>query len=258
MAAKRETRGAPNSRFSAFQLVSQTGSTNSDLAKLAAEGAPEGTVLIAESQTAGRGRQGRSWFSAEGSALAMSWLMRPESDPVSWGLIPLLTGLAAVECLHDLGLDAAKLKWPNDILVNDRKLAGILCESTLGPNSSVVVGLGMNLSWGGPRPAEIADIATSLDSELTDSPERLEIARAVLGGFERLWQECMEPVRSEGLIERYSSHCQTLQLQQITLSSVDGTVLAGRPTGVDQTGALVLRTSAGEVRATAGDVRHGA
>ena len=256
MATKRETQGAPNSRFAEFVLVEETGSTNLDMAKLASEGAPEGSVIIAERQTAGRGRQGRSWFSADGSALAMSWLLRPQSDPATWGLIPLIAGLAVVDALHRLGLPKAGLKWPNDVLVDGRKLAGILCESQLGAQPSVVVGLGMNLSWGEGPPDDIAQIATSLEEQSGAPQDRDEVARLVLGSFERRWQELFEPDGAGRLIERYSEHCQTLQIEEISFSAVDGSVVTGRPSRIDLGGALVLQTPEGEVQATAGDVRH--
>jgi BirA family biotin operon repressor/biotin-[acetyl-CoA-carboxylase] ligase len=256
MAAKRETRGAPNSRFTEFVVVDETDSTNSDIAKLASAGAPEGTVVIANRQTAGRGRQGRSWFSADGSALAMSWLLKPQSDPPTWGLIPLLTGVAVVETLHSLGLGKAGLKWPNDVLVEEHKLAGILCESQFGDRPSVIVGLGMNLVWGEDPPQAIAEVATSLEQHLADAPSRIEIARLILSSFELLWQELQQADGCQHLIDRYSPLCRTLQTDEISFSGVDGSVVSGRPARIDPGGGLVLETKAGEVQVTAGDVRH--
>ena len=256
MPAKRETRGAPNSRFAKFVLIEETGSTNSDMAKLASAGAPEGSVLIADRQTAGRGRQGRSWFSADGSALAMSWLMRPKVDPQTWGLISLITGVAAIETLHGLGLSKSGLKWPNDVLIDGRKLAGILCESQLGSEPSVVVGMGMNLSWGERPPDDIAHLATSLEEQLGTSVDRIEVARLVLGSFERLWRDFLAPHGAEQLVELYSQHCLTLQMANVSFSAVDGSVVTGRPSRIDLGGALVLQTPDGEFEATAGDVRH--
>ncbi len=237
-------------------LIEETGSTNSDMAELAASGAPEGSVLIADRQTAGRGRHGRSWFSADGSALAMSWLLRPQTDPQTWGLIPLLTGVAVADTLHQLGLSSASLKWPNDVLVDDRKLAGILCEAQFGERPSVVIGLGMNLAWGEDPPDEIAQIATSLCEHLESSADRIEIGRLILGCFEELWQELQGPGGAQELIRRYTPLCETLRMDQIGFTAIDGSVSRGRPSRVDLSGALMLEAAGGEVQVTAGDVRH--
>ncbi len=260
MASKSETSGAPNSRFVTFEVVSETGSTNQDLAVAAAKGAPEGSVLIAQHQTAGKGRQGRSWLNADGSLLAASWLMRPKSAPSTWGLIPLITGLAAVTEAQALGVPA-KLKWPNDVLVGSKKLAGILCESSLGSNPAVIVGMGMNISWGSESaPEEIADVAVSLADYCDEPPSPIELARNVLSRFELLWQnwhgDSGISLDTQGLLDAYAPHCVTLDQPEIAFSLIDGTKVVGRPLRIHLEGGLVMETADGIQTLTAGDAHH--
>lgn len=260
MVSKSETSGAPNSRFVTFELVSETGSTNQDLIIRAAKGAPEGSVLIAEHQTAGKGRQGRSWMNADGSLLAVSWLMRPKSAPSTWGLIPLMTGLAAVTVVQGLGVPA-KLKWPNDVLVGSKKLAGILCESSLSADPAVIIGMGMNIAWESDlAPAEIVDIAVSLADYCEVPPAPVDLARKVLTRFETLWQNWHgadgASVDTRGLLEQYEPHCVTLDQTEISFSMIDGTTVVGKPLRIHSDGGLVVKTADGEQTLTAGDAHH--
>ena len=124
-------------------MVASTGSTNADLL---ARGGPEGQVLVAEEQTAGRGRAGRTWVSVPGASLTFSVLLRPASVPPSArGWLPLLTGVAVAAAVRSAAGVAAVLKWPNDVLVGDRKLAGILAEQS-PTGDAVVVGVGLNVA----------------------------------------------------------------------------------------------------------------
>src|SRR5215207_4886252 len=128
--------------------VAETGSTNADVVTLATAGAAEGTVLVADYQSAGRGRLGRSWQAPPGTGLAVSLLLRPTAVPAHrWPWLPLLTGVAVVEALRTYpGIDVV-LKWPNDVLLKGGKLAGILVERVDGPaGAAAVVGVGLNVS----------------------------------------------------------------------------------------------------------------
>ena len=134
----------PGRLWREITVVETTGSTNADLAARAAQGAPEGTVLAAEEQLAGRGRMGRQWVSPARSAVMVSVLLRPAAiAPAQRGWLPLLAGVAAATAVRQSAGVPAVLKWPNDLLVGERKLAGILAEQS---GDAVVVGLGLNVS----------------------------------------------------------------------------------------------------------------
>ena len=134
----------PGRLWREITVVGTTGSTNADLAVRAAQGAPEGTVLAAEEQLAGRGRMGRQWVSPARSAVMVSVLLRPAAiAPARRGWLPLLAGVAAATAVRQSAGVPAVLKWPNDVLVGERKLAGILAEQS---GDAVVVGLGLNVS----------------------------------------------------------------------------------------------------------------
>ncbi len=189
MSLETELIGQQSSRFLQIRLVDETGSTNRDLMSEAAAGAPEGVVLVANHQTAGRGRQGRVWLDEPESALLVSWLLRPSDYDI--GLIPLVTGMAVVDALAELGAPVG-LKWPNDVLApshGDRKLAGILAEaapSTVGAKSSamhVVVGLGLNLAFRGAP--EAGDVAVDLASLVDEVPPKVDVLRLILGHVEQ-------------------------------------------------------------------------
>ncbi len=171
-------------RFADVRWVAETGSTNRDLLDLAASGdapAPEGVVLVADHQTAGRGRLDRSWVAPPDSSLLMSVLFRPGQSsacgveaPTDAHLLSTAVGVSAVEACRMVCGAKPELKWPNDLVVGPRKLGGILAESTLhdGALDAVVVGIGLNVNWprgsaesegAGGVPLEVLDIATALN-----------------------------------------------------------------------------------------------
>ena len=158
-------------RFAALRWVADTGSTNRDLLDLAATGAPDGTVLVADHQTAGRGRLDRSWHALPGASLLLSVLFRPAADAVDAHLLTTAVGLSAAEACELVAGVGPGLKWPNDLVVasptdgSTRKLGGILAESTVrdGRLDAVVVGLGLNVNWPRELPADLADIAIALN-----------------------------------------------------------------------------------------------
>lgn len=168
-----------------FYFYPETDSTNERIRALAAEGAPEGTLALAERQTAGRGRRGRAWQAEAGDGIWMSLLLRPQIAPENASVLTLLAGLALAEALtEETGLRLG-LKWPNDILLNGKKLVGILTEMELaeGEIRSVTVGMGINV---GTRafPQELRQIATSLFLESGREWDRAALAAAILAKFE--------------------------------------------------------------------------
>ena len=157
--------------------VASTASTNADVAGAARAGEPEGYVLVADEQTAGRGRLGRSWSSPPGTSLSVSVLLRPAGPPATmWSWLPLLVGVATVEAVRAVSADDAVLKWPNDVLRDGRKLAGILVERVETPvGPAAVAGVGMNLAAAPEHAASLVDTGASrdrvLDAALSRVPE---------------------------------------------------------------------------------------
>jgi BirA family biotin operon repressor/biotin-[acetyl-CoA-carboxylase] ligase len=260
-----------------IELIQRTGSTNADLLARARQGAPEGLVLVAEEQTAGRGRMGRSWVSPPHAALTFSMLLRPATVPVPrQGWLPLLAGVATVAAIRGTTVADVALKWPNDVLALDRgepsprtprggaKLAGILAEVT---GDAVVVGIGLNVSTEPdelPPPGPGGLAATSLRAQGSRLLDREPLLTGILLAFERRYQAWQ---RARGkptdLRAEYKTLCETLG-RQVRVERPGGQVLSGEAVDVDSDGRLVvLVSSAGAIRAgrasvavAAGDVVH--
>ncbi|HKB29426.1 MAG TPA: biotin--[acetyl-CoA-carboxylase] ligase [Streptosporangiaceae bacterium] len=233
------------------QVVAATGSTNTDLLRAAAAGAPEGTVLAAEEQAAGRGRMGRSWLSPPRAALAFSVLVRPAGVPASHrGWLPLLAGVAAASALRQVTAVRAMLKWPNDVLVEGRKLAGILAEQT---GDAIVVGIGVNVSAVPPGPAGAA--ATSVCAESGAPVSRAALLVAVLGEFEHAYLRWTADPAGPWLARQYQSSCDTIG-RDVRVELPGGRALAGTAAGIDGYGRLVVRAGDSLTAVSAGDVVH--
>src|SRR5262245_22841510 len=178
----------PDGLWREIEVVPSTGSTNADLLARALRGEPEGVVLAAEEQTAGRGRMGRSWTSPPRAALTFSLLLNPAVPPARRGWLPLLTGVAVAAAVTGVTGLRTGLTWPNDVLAGDAKLAGILAEAV---GDAVVVGIGLNVSTEPaelPNPGPSALPATSLRAAGATALDREELLLAILAGFERRYQ----------------------------------------------------------------------
>lgn len=257
MTTETELIGQQSSRFFRIRVVSETGSTNRDLMEEAAKGAPEGVVLVADHQTVGRGRQGRAWLDEPRSSLLVSWILRPTG--YDFGLIPLLTGMAVVDALADIGV-VVGLKWPNDVLVashGGRKLAGILAEAAQSPvagqspQTHVVVGLGLNLRF--TAEPEAGDRAIDLATLVTTVPDRIELLRLVLGHVER-YLVLLESGAADSVRAAYAERCLTLGRDVRFETPVSEVIGVAR--SIDASGALVIDTSSGPVTVSAGDAHH--
>ena len=248
--------------YTAVDVVERTGSTNADLLAAARAGAAAGTVLIAEEQTAGRGRLDRSWHSQAGAALTFSVLLRPAGvPPASRGWLPLLTGVAVASALHAAtGVDVS-LKWPNDVLAaagvpgRTGKLAGILAEQA---GDAIVVGIGLNVS--ATQDELPPGQATSLWLQGVSDPDRQAIAVAILRELERWywrWVEASPPgdAAASGLRAEYLRSCSTLG-RDVRVELPGGGALAGRAHDVDSVGRLLVSTDDGVHAVSAGDVVH--
>ena len=215
--------------------------------ELAAENAPAGTVVLADEQVKGRGRMGRRWHSPRGAGVWLGYLMRPPQS-LEGGVLSLRVGLAVVQALGDLGV-SARLKWPNDVVADDRKLAGILCEARWlkEQTSWVAVGIGMNVH--GPLPTEIAEGAVPLD-ELLLGASRIALLEALVP---RLHGLSHAAVLTEVERAEYTRHDWLLGQKLLE-------PLAGLAKGIAEDGALLVETPAGVERVLGGGVvisRHG-
>lgn len=240
------------SLVSALEWHEELPSTQLRARQAAAEGAPEIHAVLAETQRAGRGRFGRSWYAPAGTSLLGSYVLRPAVDRESLSLLPLLAGLALAEVVERYCPEVA-LKWPNDLLLGDRKAAGVLVEGPL-PGGAVVLGMGVNVDWRDvPRPVEAAE-ATSLAEASGADVDRWRVLAAFLGLFGRRYLDWQE--RPLAFLGAYRSRSATIGRR------VRGTRPAGGPVeglveGVADDGALALRDDTGTLhRITAGEVEH--
>lgn len=259
------TRGATVWRD--VRLLEKAPSTNALAAEAARAGAGEGLVVVADHQTAGRGRLDRAWTTPPGTALTFSLVLAPDGVPLRrWPWLPLLTGIAVAEGVRRATGVEAVLKWPNDVLVEEpdpgigpgRKLAGILVERVDRPTGAIaVVGVGINV---GAR-AEELPVSTATSLLLAGAggraPDRTVVLREVLRTFEALYlqwhAEQGDPAR--GLHASYVRRCASLG-REVHVDLPDGSTFAGRAEAVDADGALVVASGADRRTFHAGDVVH--
>lgn len=238
------------SRFHTLEHRTEVGSTNDVAAASLTDGVTPGLVIVADHQTAGRGRRGRTWEDRpEGASLLLSVTV---AAPDERTLVPLAAGLAVAEALEELGVDAT-LKWPNDVLVGDLKVAGLLAE---GHGDGLVVGIGTNVDL---RRAPI-DGATSVVEHLrvgAEQPDRWEVLAAELRAMDR-WLAELDDGNEDAVVAAYRARCGTLG-RDVRVDLADGTtpVLVGRAVDVTASGALLVeRDDGSRVEVTAGDVHH--
>lgn len=246
-------------RFADVRWVASTGSTNVDVMDLARADEPEGVVVVADHQTAGRGRAGRTWEAPPEASLLMSVLLRPPAAVAD--LTTMAVGVAAAEALEALGGFAPRLKWPNDLVwpgdgsSEDRKLGGILAEADWGARDqvAVVVGLGVNVSWPSDLPAELTGIAIACN-HISDAPiDREDLLVAVLRRLDDHYSRLVAGDRS-ALLAAWSARSATLGRRvRVDLGHDD---VAGVAISVTEQGHLVVDTEAGRREIAVGDVVH--
>ena len=261
LALSRERRGRFGAPLFYFPVI---GSTNDVAARLAEGGAPEGTTVAAESQTAGRGRLGRTWFSPPGAGLYVSIVFRPDggSEPRPAGarstaglpaVLTLASGVALAEAIRDTTGLKAEIKWPNDLVFERRKIAGILAEASAQGSALeyVVLGFGVNVR---PvtYPPDVQQRATSIEAELGRPIDRgLLLAKAL----ENL-SECREAIRSggiRGVLERWRRLSPSAVGARVEWRAAGGRV-AGTTAGLDEDGALLVECGGRIERVVAGEV----
>jgi len=252
-AAVRRVLVTPGSLWTQLEVVQQTKSTNEDMRRLAKVNAPSGSVLIAEEQTAGRGRLGRTWTAPARSSLTMSVLLRPQAPlatPLGW--IPLLAALAVDDALRRAELGGTGVKWPNDVMVNERKIAGILSERVDHDGSlAVVVGMGINV---GMRASELpTPEATSLDV-LGQPLDREVLLKSVLRCLATRYEQFGNG-EGDALRHTYLERSTTVG-QQVRVELPDGEAIRGVAVDVDESGALLVDEGSGVRVVAAADVSH--
>jgi BirA family biotin operon repressor/biotin-[acetyl-CoA-carboxylase] ligase len=235
--------------------VASTGSTNADLAAAALAGEPDGAVLVADEQTAGRGRLGRSWQAPAGSSLMFSALLRPNPVPtVLRGWAGAILGLAVTDGIAAIAGLEATLKWPNDVLIGEAKVAGILAELADG---AVVVGTGINVSQ--RAHALPVTTATSLALAGSSGVDRDDLLESILGALDGLvarWEEACGDVDSSGIRPAYLGRLSTLG-SAVTVYLPGDRSVSGFARDVTVEGMLVVACDDGETRRfAAGDVVH--
>jgi BirA family biotin operon repressor/biotin-[acetyl-CoA-carboxylase] ligase len=236
--------------------VAETGSTNADLARMAALGAAHGSVLVADVQHEGRGRLGRRWQAPPGTALLFSVRLRLPTVPVARrGWVGAALGLAITGAVRDTTGLRADLKWPNDVMINGNKVAGILAELA---GDAVVVGAGINVTVSAddlPRADATSLVLSGADPAHCD---RAALLAVVLDRFAALlarWQAAAGDVDVSGLRAEYLRRCATVG-SAVAVHLPDGTVVTGRAADVAPDGSIVVDDGWAARRFAAGDVRH--
>jgi BirA family transcriptional regulator, biotin operon repressor / biotin---[acetyl-CoA-carboxylase] ligase len=259
-----------------MQLHPQVGSTNDLIREAGREGASEGLVILAEEQVRGRGRLGRTWTAPPGSSILCSVLLRPCFPPQQGFYLTIAASLAILRAIRKLTMDdgrwtvgggdqitgtnsaiqnpKSKIKWPNDVLLNGRKVAGVLCESELNGSewAFAVVGFGINVNMPGEKFGELRARATSLSAELGHEIDRAALLAQVLEELEACYL-ALQDGQVQPTFQAWADALETLG-KRVTVSEPGGTI-TGMAMRVDSDGALIVKTDSGtERRVLAGDV----
>ena len=215
-----------------------TGSTNDEAQAWASQGAPDWTLLIADEQTAGRGRSGRKWFTPPGSALAFTLILRP--SPAEQRFPARVTGLgalSAVDALKSLGIEA-RIKWPNDVLIDGRKVAGVLVESVWAGDSieAFIVGIGINVMATAVPPADqLLFPATSIENALRQSTDRTELLSSILASLKQ-WRARLD---QDDFIQAWQNAL-AFRGKQVEIIKEGEVPLRGNLLGLETDGSLLL------------------
>lgn len=232
----------------------ETGSTNNDIKKAAEEGASEGLVIVADTQNGGRGRRGRAWQSPAGTSIAVSLLLRPDIRPENASMVTLVSALAVAKTMNEIIPGACSIKWPNDVLLNKKKVCGILTEMTAEPEvvHYLVPGIGINVNQE-DFPEEIRDIATSILLETGGKYDRSAFVARLLEHFEEEYAIFLKTQDLSGLIETYNSILANKD-REVRVLDPKGE-FNGIARGIDTRGQLLVELETGEMTSVyAGEV----
>ena len=238
--------------------LASTASTNDVAADLAEGGADEGTTVIADMQTSGRGRHGRAWFSPPGAGLYVSVILRPRPDFAGYqsrtSLLTIATGVAIAEAVRAVTGLPAGIKWPNDVMIGRRKLAGILAEAAVqgGQPQFVVVGFGVNLQVTA-YPPELASRVTSIEAETTRPPDRAAVLAEILAALGERYRD-LDAGRFDAILGAWRRLAPSLPGALVEWDSPAG-VVRGSAQDIDEDGALLVRIDGRLERVVAGELR---
>lgn len=235
-------------------VFEETASTNDVVEHLAKSGAREGLVVFAESQTRGRGRRGRLWSSPRGKGLWFSVLLRPTLPPSAASRITVAASVAVARAIRqNCGVDA-RIKWPNDVMVNGKKVAGILTELRAEADEILLAILGVGIDVNcerGDFPGDVANIATSLELETGSAQDRVALAAQVLTALDECYQVAL--TNFEAVVDEWAKLCSTLGRQIVV--TMGQRRIEGFAQALDGDGALLLRRDSGQIeRMLGGDV----
>jgi len=226
-------------------------STNTEAKRMAQAGAPHGTVLIADHQTAGRGRLGRSFLSPNGMGVYMSTLLRPRCKPENLMHLTCAAAVSACDAIEAAAGFLPDIKWTNDLVYQSRKLAGILTELSIDPQSGLVdyaiIGIGVNCCQNaGDFDPSIRDFAGSLSIFAKKSINRAHISACLIQAFQQMDAGLLED--HTGIMENYRKQCITIS-KDVSILRADGSVQHGQAVDIDDAGALIVRFEGGNVEA---------
>jgi len=230
-----------------IRYFSRIDSTNQYAKRIAEEGAPDGTLIIADEQTAGKGRSGRTWVTPPAEAIAFTLLLRPKLSPDRISMVTLVMGLAVTNAVNSLYGVSAGIKWPNDVVIKGRKLCGILTEMSAEVRqvNYIVIGVGINANLTS-FPEEIREIATSLKLELGRDINRAELIARVMAEFERLYAEFEAQGDLGAVMQEYNELCLNAG-SKVRVLDPNGEY-TGTSRGINSMGELLVETEDGKMQ----------
>ncbi len=231
----------------------QTSSTNDIAMDLAADGMQEGMLVVAEGQTKGRGRRKRRWISPVGTSILASLILRPHIAAHEAHVVTLISAAAVAQAIRSITQLPALIKWPNDVIVNDRKVSGVLTEmrTEAGRVSFLVVGIGVTVNIPRERlPAEIMEVATSLSAELGRDVSRIALLQEILRQLESRYVK-LKAHEDDTLVAEWKNLSATIG-RQISIS-LTRRIVRGYALDIDETGALLIRVNTGQIQRITAD-----
>ena len=224
----------------------ETDSTNQQAKRLAEDGAPHGTLVVADMQTAGKGRRGRSWQQKPGEAIAMSIILRPDFAPEYASMLTLAAADSVAKGIEKVTGMSPMIKWPNDVVLHQKKICGILTEMSAEPDyiNHVIIGVGINVNQT-EFPEEIAKTATSLCIEMGQTVQRASVIAAVMSYFENYYEKFIQAGDLSAILEEYNDRLVNRNAQVRVLDPKGE--FSGTALGINKSGELLVKKEDGSV-----------